>query len=137
MIERIDCVPGGFPGTYFITVNDDPEHPMSTSCANLEDALHAVADINAAIAEQWAAAPTRKLAIVEPAIDPVMMYAEAMTEANTRFAANQCPLSTGTVTEVRKLKDGRVVRVAMMVELFVDQDALDTYDDDTYGNGGL
>ncbi len=130
---RIDVVPGNCLGTKWVVVNDDRKHTLTKYCVNRQEVMDAMLAIHVAMAEQLADAPTRKSAI----IDPAMMYAEAMTEANTRFAANQCPLSTGTVTEVTKLRDGRVVRVAMMVELFVDQDAIDTYDDDTYGNGGL
>ena len=42
----------------------------------------------------------------------------------------------GLIGKETTLRDGRVIRATMTVELFPDQDAMHTYDDDTHGNGG-
>ena len=65
MITRIDIEPASFHGAYWVTVNDDPEHPLSQGCANLETAMIVMAEINADIAEQWANAPARRSAILK------------------------------------------------------------------------
>ena len=43
MIIRIDITEANFPGCYFVTVDDDPEHYLSTSCVSPVEAIdHAI-----------------------------------------------------------------------------------------------
>lgn len=35
---KIEITPAAFPGCYFVTFNDDPEHYRSTSCVSLAEA---------------------------------------------------------------------------------------------------
>ncbi len=46
---QVDITEADFPGCYFITVEDDPEHALSTTVVSLQEAE----DLADEIREQW------------------------------------------------------------------------------------
>lgn len=144
MIERIDVVPGNCSGTKWVVVNDDRKHPLTKYCVNYQETMDAMLAVHVAMAEQWANSPTRKSAIVErgddaprkPSISPDLMFTEVLTRAGASMDTDQASVGVGMDAETLTLKDGRIVRMTMKVEVFLDQGALDAYDDATHGNGG-
>jgi hypothetical protein len=48
---QIELIPAEFPGCYFVTVDDDPEHYLSTSATSLVEAEDIIEEIKAEIFE--------------------------------------------------------------------------------------
>ncbi len=56
-ITQVEVSPGDYPGTYWVTVNDDPEHELSQSCVSRQAALDIMVEINQQMAEEALTAP--------------------------------------------------------------------------------
>lgn len=51
-MTTIELAPGDYPGTYYVTVNDDAEHRLSQVCLGRGEALDALMEVIDELAQE-------------------------------------------------------------------------------------